>query len=75
ARAAFVKAVRAETQERFRDGGFDRFVMTAAPATLGLLRAALPDALKAGLTGDMAKDFVQLDAKTLAERLSEKVLM
>lgn len=75
ARAAFVKAVLAETQERFRDGGFERFVMTAAPATLGLLRAALPDALKAVLTVEMAKDFVKLDARALAERLSEKVLV
>lgn len=73
ARARFVKAVLAETLGRFREGGFDRFVMTAAPAMLGALRAEMPPALKAALTLEMAKDFVKLNPKALAEHLSDKV--
>lgn len=75
ARKAFVKAVLTETEGRFAEGGFDRFVMAAAPATLGALRAELPAALKKALVVDIAKDFVKLKPAEVVDRLSGEIVL
>lgn len=75
ARERFVKAVLAETRDRFLEGGYDRFVMTAAPATLGVLRAEMPKALKEAVTLEVAKDLVQLSSQELVDHLSDKLFL
>lgn len=75
ARAAFVKAVLAEAEERFAEGGFDRFVMAAAPATLGALREAIPDRLKKALVLDLAKDFLKLKPAEVVDRLAGDIVL
>jgi len=75
AQAAFVKAVLAETEARFGEGGYDRFVMVAAPSTLGVLREALPAALKAALTLDLAKDYLKLKPAEVADRLADQIVL
>lgn len=75
ARAAFVRAVLKETEGRFADGHFDRFVMTAAPATLGALRDSLPASLKKALVVDLAKDFVKLKPAEVVDRLAQEIVL
>ena len=73
-RSAFVRALVAETADRFREGGYDRFVMAAAPATLGALRAQLPDILKRALVVDVAKDFVRHTPDEVVKHLEDHIV-
>lgn len=75
AQAAFVKAVLAETEARFGEGGYDRFVMVAAPSTLGVLRAELPATLKAALAVDVAKDYLKLKPAEVADHLADQIVL
>lgn len=75
AREAFVKAVLKEATVRFNEGGFDRVVLAAAPATLGLLREQMPAALKKALVVDVAKDFLKLKPEEVVERLSDEIVL
>jgi protein required for attachment to host cells len=75
AREAFAKAVLTETEARFSEGGFDRFVMAAAPATLGVLRSHLPANLKKALVVDVAKDFLKLEPAEVVDRLSGEIVL
>lgn len=73
-REAFVRAVVAETEARFREGGYERFVMAAAPATLGALRAHLPDKLKRALVLDVDKDFTHQTSAEIVERMAGEIV-
>lgn len=73
-RAAFVRAVVAETDARFRESGFSRFVMAAAPATLGVLRTQLPDRLRAALVLDVDKDFTAQTPADVVKRLEGEIV-
>lgn len=75
AQAAFVRAVLKETEDRFAEGGFDRFVMAAAPSTLGALRTHLPAVLKKALVVDKAKDFVKLKPSEVVDRLAGDIVL
>jgi len=74
-REAFVREAIAETELRFREGGYDRFVMAAAPATLGVLRAHLPDTLRAALVVDVDKDLIRLTPAEVVRHLEDKILL
>lgn len=74
-RDAFVRAVIAETEVRFREGGYDRFVLAAAPATLGALRAHLSDKLRAALVVDVDKDFTQHTPAEVVRLLENEILL
>lgn len=74
-RAAFVRAVVEETAARFREGGYARFVMAAAPATLGALRTHLPGVLKSALVLDIDKDFVRKDPAEVVKRLEGQIVL
>ncbi len=74
-REAFVRAVVSETDDRFRAGGYTRFVMAAAPAMLGALRAHLSEALKNALVLDVAKDFVRQDPREVVKRLEGDIVL
>ena len=72
---AFVKAMLAEVEKRFTEGGYDRFVMAAAPKTLGVMREELPPALKAALAVDVDKDFLKLKPAEVVERLGDHIVL
>ncbi|MCB1336720.1 MAG: host attachment protein [Maritimibacter sp.] len=74
-RAAFVRVVVEETAKRFAGGEYVRLVIAAAPATLGALRAHLPEALKAALVLDIAKDFVRLPPDEVVKRLEGHIVL
>ena len=73
-RDAFVRAVLRETEARFREGDYRRFVIAAAPATLGALRAHLPDALRQALVLDVAKDFTGQTPGEVVKHLEGEIL-
>lgn len=75
ARAAFARTVLSETERKFTAAGFDRFVLVAAPAMLGVLRAGLPATLERALTVDLAKDFVKLPPEKVVERLADAIVL
>ncbi|MCB1328781.1 MAG: host attachment protein [Maritimibacter sp.] len=74
-RNAFVRAVVAETEDRFRENGFTRFVMAAAPATLGALRAQLPERLRQALVLDVDKDFTAQSPADVVKRLEGAIVL
>ena len=74
-REAFVRAVAGEAEDRFRTGGYSRFVMAAAPATLGALRAHLPATLKKALVLDVAKDFTAQSPDVVVKRLEGDIVL
>lgn len=75
AQAEFVKAILAETEGRFTEGGFGRLVVAAAPSTLGVLRSQMPAALAKALVVDVAKDFVKLKPAEVVERLAGEIVL
>jgi len=52
-------------------GKFDRLVVGAAPHALGDVRALMPAALTKRVTAEVAKDYVRLSPKQIAENLAE----
>lgn len=72
-REAFVRVLVEETTDRFRTGGYERFVMAAAPATLGALRAHLPEVLKKALVLDLDKDFTRQSPDEVVKRVAGKI--
>lgn len=74
-RDAFVRAVAEETDARFGDGGYDRFVVAAAPATLGVLRTHLSARLRKALVFDIDKDFMKEGRAGVAKHLSAHILL
>lgn len=73
-REAFVRAVIAETDLRLREGRYDRFVMAAAPATLGALREHLSDELRSALVLDVDKDFTHHGPAEVVKRLEGEIV-
>jgi protein required for attachment to host cells len=68
----FARRVVRELGKASRDGRFDRLVLVAAPAFLGLLRAALPKGLKPALTATVAKDLIHEPEDTLRSKLPDE---
>lgn len=75
AREAFARAVLAETEARFRGRGAERFVLIAAPATLGVLRDHLPADLRKAMVLDLPKDYVNLTPSEVVEHLEDKIAL
>ncbi|GGD40916.1 baeRF12 domain-containing protein [Sinisalibacter lacisalsi] len=75
AQDAFVKTVLGETEARFAEGGYDRFVMVAAPSTLGVLRAEMTATLKDALALDVDKDYLKLKPAEVVDRLADHIVL
>lgn len=71
----FAKAVIAETEGRFADGGYERFVVAAAPGMLGVLRKGLPKRLKDALVADVAKDLLKMKPAEVVEHLADQIAL
>lgn len=55
-------------------GRYDRLVLVAAPVTLGDLRAALTDQVRAKITGELASDLTKTPDHEVAAHLKDLVL-
>ena len=53
------------------EGAFDRLVLTAAPATLGDIRAMLHKTSRALVHAEVDKDYVALSPRDLVDRLAD----
>lgn len=74
ARQAFARALVEEAERRFLAGKYDRFLLIAAPAFLGVLRDVLPATLEKAKVADVDKDFVKLRPEEIVERLADTIL-
>lgn len=54
-----------------REDIFDRFVLVAAPRTLGELRAAMPKAVQGRIVAEVDKDLTNLDERALHKALND----
>jgi protein required for attachment to host cells len=61
----FARRIAEALDEERRQGRYDRLVVMAPPAFLGLLRAEMPAAVRATLTAEIGKDLVHEPAETL----------
>jgi protein required for attachment to host cells len=50
---------------------YDRLIIVAPPTTLGDMRAALPAAVRAKVSGEVAKDLTKIPSSELAAHLQE----
>ncbi len=57
----FARQVAAELDTARRSVGFDRIVLMAGPAFIGLLRSALSESVRATLVAEVRKDLVRQD--------------
>lgn len=67
----FLKRVADHVSEAHKNGQFEHLVIAAAPRALGLLRNALPDAVKAKIKAEAAKDLIDEDVRALKTRLKD----
>lgn len=67
--ALFAKRVMRELQKARREGRFERLVLIAAPAFLGVLRGALTKSLQSSVAAEVAKDLVQQPAESIRAKL------
>jgi protein required for attachment to host cells len=65
----FAKRIARELSAGARAGDFDRLMLVAGPAFLGLLRAALPKHVKSAVVAEVAKDLVHLPKTALQAHL------
>jgi protein required for attachment to host cells len=65
----FADHVAEQLSARFARKDFDRLVLVAGPTMLGDLRAALPDAIRKTVHGELAKDLTHLTNHQLKEHL------
>jgi protein required for attachment to host cells len=66
----FARRVAEYLEQAQREQRFDRLVIVAAPAFLGMLREVLPPAVRKQVVGELDQDLVNLDFPTLAQRLA-----
>lgn len=67
----FLKRVADRVTDALKRGSFEHLVIAAPPRALGLLRNALPDAVKAKIKAEVAKDLIDQDARALKARLKD----
>jgi protein required for attachment to host cells len=62
----FARQIAAELSGAKRDNAFDRLVLVAGPAFIGLLRSALSESVRATLVAEVRKDLVAADDESIA---------
>lgn len=68
----FARKIVGELRKAQRSGSFDRLVIIAAPAFLGLLRAAMPKTLRESIVSEIPKDLVRQDAAAVRRQLARR---
>ncbi len=75
AAAAFAGEITQYLDTALRDKQFDRLVLVASPAMLGLLRRKLSGPLKSALRADIPKDLTHLPLDALPAHLSDVMVV
>jgi protein required for attachment to host cells len=68
----FARRVVAELERASRNGGFERVVVMASPAFLGLLRSELSNSLRSKIVAEIPKDIVRQTESAVQEHLPEE---
>lgn len=68
----FARKVVGELRNAQRSGGFDRLVIIAAPAFLGLLRVAMPKTLREAIVREIPKDLVHQGVSAVRSQLARR---
>jgi protein required for attachment to host cells len=71
----FARALAADLDRRLVAGEYDRAVIAAAPETLGTIRAALSEKVRAVLLGEVAKDLTKMPNPRVRTHLGERLLV
>ena len=71
----FARQVAAELDAAQRREGFDRTVLVAGPAFIGLLRSALSEPVRATLVAEVRKDLLHQDDSTLQAYVPPEAFM
>jgi len=71
AAAVFARRIAGELERAKRDNEFDRLVIMAGPAFLGLLRKALPASVSACVAAEVSKDLVHQSPDIVQAHLPE----
>lgn len=66
---SFARRIAADLEQAHRRGDFDSLILMSGPAFLGLLRAALPEALRARVVAEVAKDLLHRGIQSVIEHL------
>jgi protein required for attachment to host cells len=66
----FIAGIVARLDEAHGRGAFDRLVLVAPPRALGEFRKALPDAVRAKVTAEIAEDLTKEPTASLARHLA-----
>ncbi|MEJ8561965.1 host attachment protein [Yoonia sp. GPGPB17] len=75
AAAAFAERIVTHLDHALQSGQFQRLVLCAAPAMLGILRQRLTGPLKHALRADIAKDLTHLPLNDLPAHLSDVMVV
>jgi protein required for attachment to host cells len=70
----FASRIAQEIETSGREKRFDRLVLMAGPAFLGLLRAALPDAVRAAVVAEVPKDLIHQPESVVRAHLPREAL-
>ena len=71
----FARRIAEAVEERQAAGSFDRLVVVAPAVTMGDLRAALPDRVKASVTAEVVADLTNTPVNELPARLAARVML
>ena len=69
----FAQALADSLDRRLAAGEYDRVVIAAAPETLGTIRAALSERVRAVVLGDIAKDLTKLPNPQIRTHLGDRL--
>ena len=69
----FAQSLAGDLDRRLANNEFDRLVIAAAPETLGVIRAALSEKVKAVLLGEVAKDLTKLPNPQVRPHLGDEL--
>jgi protein required for attachment to host cells len=68
----FARRIVAQLRKAQRSGSFDRLVIIAGPAFLGLLRVAMPKALRETIVREIPKDLVHQGVGAVRSQLARR---
>jgi protein required for attachment to host cells len=68
----FARKIVAQLRKAQRSGSFDRLVIIAGPALLGLLRLAMPKALREAVVREIPKDLVHQGVGAVRSQLARR---
>jgi protein required for attachment to host cells len=71
----FAISLAASLEKRFEANEYDRLVIAAAPETLGIIRAALSEKVRAAVLAEVPKDLTKLPNTQVRDHLGDGLLV